>query len=67
MSPARASQASRGNPTGDDVPGPPTIDDVANAVVRAMSRYATLASTTTALAAVAPGGASPHRHRERAG
>ena len=39
---------------------PPNIDDVANAVVRATTRYApsTLASTTTAPAALAPGGAS---------
>jgi type IV secretion system protein TrbI len=55
-----ASQASRGNPTGEGAANPPNIDDVANAVVRATSRYGpgTLASTTTAPAAVAPGGAS---------
>jgi len=57
----RASQASRGNPTSDGAPNPPNIDDVANAVVRATSRFAPsmLASTTTAPAAVAPSDASP--------
>jgi type IV secretory pathway VirB10-like protein len=60
-SPGPALQASRGNPTGDGAANPPNIDDVANAVVRATSRYGpgTLTSTTTAQAAVAPGGASP--------
>jgi type IV secretion system protein VirB10 len=58
--PGPASQASRGNPTGDGAANPPTIDDVANAVVRATSRFGpgTLASTTTAPAAEAPGSAS---------
>jgi type IV secretory pathway VirB10-like protein len=58
--PGLASQASRGNPTGDGAANPPNIDDVANAVVRATSRYGpgTHASTTTAPAAAAPGGAS---------
>src|SRR2546428_2252816 len=53
-----ASQASRGNPTGDGAPAPPNLDDVANAVVRATTRYApcTPASMTTAPMAADPGG-----------
>ena len=59
-SPGLAPPASRGNATGDGPPVPPNIDDVANAVVRATTRYApgTPASMTTAPAAVAPGGAT---------
>ena len=58
IAPGLAPPASHLNATGDGPPARPSIDDVANAVVRATARYApsAAASTTTAPAAMAPGG-----------